>query len=166
MIIFLSFQRIKTSTCTFLGSLFIIKLDFLLDWLRTVFILSHWRCLSLFRPIVVLLLNQDWFWNSFFWFFFWKFNQINLVFLRFRVFNNLNVIFYFISLWIFPYFNNLKIWTVIIIIKHNDIIIIIIRSWSIFWFLFLNLFVVIFIFFDDKLFLILYLCLVLIFIVY
>lgn len=165
MIIFLSFQRIKTSTCTFLGSLFIIRLDFLLDWLRTVFILSHWRCLSLFRPIVVLLLNQDWFWNSFFWFFFWKFNQINLVFLRFRVFNNLNVIFYFISLWIFPYFNNLKIWTVIIIIKHNDIIIII-RSWSIFWFLFLNLFVVIFIFFDDKLFLILYLCLVLIFIVY
>lgn len=165
MIIFLSFQRIKTSTCTFLGSLFIIRLDFLLDWLRTVFILSHWRCLSLFRPIVVLLLNQDWFWNSFFWFIFWKFNQINLVFLRFRVFNNLNVIFYFISLWIFPYFNNLKIWTVIIIIKHNDIIIII-RSWSIFWFLFLNLFVVIFIFFDDKLFLILYLCLVLIFIVY
>lgn len=165
MIIFLSFQRIKTSTCTFLGSLFIIRLDFLLDWLRTVFILSHWRCLSLFRPIVVLLLNQDWFWNSFFWFIFWKFNQINLVFWRFRVFNNLNVIFYFISLWIFPYFNNLKIWTVIIIIKHNDIIIII-RSWSIFWFLFLNLFVVIFIFFDDKLFLILYLCLVLIFIVY
>ena len=143
----------------------IVKLDFLLDWIRTVFILSHWGSLSLLSFIdIVLFLNLNYVINSFFRLFFWKFNQFNLIlFLLFCwLYWFFNVINWILDLFrldiIFFHLNNLKIWTVIFIIKHNDIVIII-RRLDILWLLILNFFVIIFIFFNNELLLILYLCL-------